>query len=148
MKNLNQIQVIQNALSKEKEKYFHELTNVLKNIEKKMMTISRMIVYQNEYANTDNLKLSKSIPSLTKNLYAFSGKIADLIQKAEIEIVNMKKTKETILQSIEQLENKKKLMNIFEEKAKKEIFLQAEKQEQAIADDLVSMKHAGGDSYE
>ncbi len=148
MKNLHQIQLIQTALTKEKEKYLHELEIVSKNIEKKMMTISRMVVYQNEYINIDNLKLSKSIPSLTKNLYAFSGKIADLIQQAEIEVVHMQKTKKTILRSIEQVDNKVKLMNVFEEKAKRELFLKMEIQEQTLADDLASIKYARGEEYE
>ena len=148
MKNLSQIQVIQTALTKEKEKHLHELAIVVKNIDKKMTMINRMVVYQNEYVNSDNLKISKSIPSLIKNLYAFSGKMDDLIKKAEIEIVEMQKTKEAILTTIEQVDNKIKVMNIFEESAKKEAFLKAEKREQAMADDLVSIKHVGGESYE
>jgi len=148
MKDLNQIQLIQTALTKEKEKHLHELAIVVKNIEKKMLTISRMVVYQNEYVNADNLQLSKSIPSLTKNLYAFSEKITDLIQQAECEVLNMQKTKETILQSIEKVDNKIKLMNVFEEKAKREVFLKTERQEQTIADDLASLKYAKGEKYE
>jgi len=148
MKNIKQIRLIQNALTKEKEKHLIELSKLAQSIDKKISTISRMIVYQNEYTNTEHLRLSRSIPALTKNLYAFSEKMTDLIKQAEAEVLIMQKSKESILQSIEKIDNKMKLMDLFEDKAKMKALLSAEKQEQVMMDDLASIKHTRGEEYE
>ena len=97
MRDISQIQVITGALSKEKDKYLHELGRINASIEKKIATINKMQAYQNEYDNSENLQLSRTVPALNQNIYMFSKVVFDVICQAETEVVSLKKIKSKYL---------------------------------------------------
>lgn len=144
MRDIRQIQLISKALIKEKEKNLHELAKINLSIEKKIATITKMEIYQKEYANSENLTLSRCVPALNKNLYLFSKTIADVIYQAEIEVINMKKIRASLLSSIEEIDNKINLMNVFDDRIKREAQTKADKLEQTGLDDLSSIRHIRG----
>lgn len=148
MKDIKQIHTIHAALSKEKEKFMAELAKINQMIDNKLLNIQRMTIYQKEYGNTEYLKLSKVIPSLSKNLEAFSGKISDMIQQGEKDVDMLKNSRKTILQTIEKIDNKIRLMDLFADKARIETMLLSERREQVTMDDLASLKHVRGEEYE
>ena len=148
MKNIKQIELIQKALAKEKDKHISDLAKLVKYIDNKIENIRRMTMYQNEYDHSENLQLTKSVPVLNKNLCVFSGKISEMIVQTEIELAGLERSKLSLLQLIEKVENKIRIMDIFEDRARLEAFMQADRQEQNMIDDLTSIKHTQGNEYE
>ncbi len=144
MRDIRQIQLISSALKKDKDKYLHELSKINATIDKKRAIITKMQTYQNEYSNSENLQLSRSVPALNKNLHLFSKTIFDVIYQAEAEIVTIKKIRDALLKSIDAIDNKIKLMNVFNDRIKLELQEKEEKLEQAVLDDLSSTRHMRG----
>lgn len=147
MKNIHQIQLIKQALVKDKKKYSFELSKIINSIEKKSYSILRMVSYQKEYSNSKNLQLTRRTPALNKNLSAFSNKISDVIIQAETELKNMQNTRDSILHTIAEINKKIDLMDVFEDRSNQLALKKQEKIEQTMLDDLVSTKHLR-DDYE
>ncbi len=144
MRDISQIQVITGALSKEKDKYLHELGRINASIEKKIATINKMQAYQNEYDNSENLQLSRTVPALNQNIYMFSKVVFDVICQAETEVVSLKKIKDSLLETIKKIDNKIDLMNHFNDRLKFENKARSDKLEQSLLDDLVATERSRG----
>ncbi|MEO8400366.1 MAG: hypothetical protein ABI597_01045 [Gammaproteobacteria bacterium] len=145
MNNSRQIALISTMLGKERECYLFELSKVISFMEKKIATIKKMISYQNDYYTSEHLQLSRSVPALNKNLNAFSRKMTDVIQQAEQELVQLQKNKDKILSSIEDVDNKIRLMNLFADRVKLQAMLQTERREQSEQDELTSRERLRGE---
>lgn len=145
MKNIHQVQLIKEALTKEKKKHSLELTKINNSIEKKSYSILRMVAYQKDYANSNNLQLTHSTPALSKNLSAFSKKINDVIKQAEVELNQMKNIRDSILHIVSELDKKIDLMEVFEQRSKVIELNRLEKTEQNMLDDIVSTNHLRND---
>ncbi len=146
MNNDRQILLINKALRSQRDSFLSELTKINRFIEKKLANIKKIMLYQNEYSSNDNLKLSKTIPALHKNFNLFNKKIDKVIEIEEIEIENLKKTQKTMLDKIEELNQKIKVMNQFKEKSDLQKRMESEKKEQKYLDELTSTKHIRGQS--
>lgn len=145
MKNLGQIKVVNKVLENDRKNFLLELGQVNQMIQKKMANIQKIRSYRSEYTNKDHLQLTKSIPALNQNLEHFTQKISDLINKEELEIVKLQRSRQSLLKTIEQLDNKISMMKTFEDRAKSEIRMKKERIEQANLDDLASNKKTRGE---
>jgi len=140
MKDIRQIKIIKTQLEKQRDHYLFEKIKLTDSIDKKYILIEKMLSYQSEYASSSGLSLSRSVPALVKNLYSFSNKISDVITQAENEIANMQKIKKSIMQSVNDLDNKIKLMSLFEEREMAEINRKEEQAEQVALDNITTIK--------
>ena len=145
MENIKNIQIIKKSFDQERKKYLYEITKVNNLIAKREATIRKISAYQNEYTNKDNLVLSRTIPTLSRNIDLFTGKIADIIEIEKIEIQKLERMKVSMVTKIGNIDHKIKLMNHFEERAKLEKAVQVEKSDQRELDDLASTAHLRGD---
>lgn len=145
MKNLNQVQLIENALNKEREKLLMELSRINTYLNKKIESIKKVVAYQKEYAEGVHLNATRSIPMLHKNLDFFSNKMKDIIIVEEREIQKLKTIQQNKLKEIELIDNKVKLMSAFSESILSEMAVKLESAEQSGIDDLSATKQSRGD---
>lgn len=138
MNDIIQIQVISNSLLKEKEKYMNELSKINININNKKMIIDRMQSYQNEYLAKCNLQNAKTIPILYSNINMFIRKIDNIITQTQAEILHLQKIKKGIFETIEKINKKIDLMNVFIDKNRRSQIKKAERLEQTMLDDITS----------
>lgn len=138
MKDIRQIKLIAGSLQKQKDKYVFELAKVNKNIENKILLVNKMIAYQKDYFNVENLKLSRTIPGLNNNIDRFVNKIESVIEQTRQEISQLKRIRESLLGTIQQFDKKLDLMDIFEDKSKKALKMKDDRNEQKLADDIVA----------
>ena len=148
MNDIHQIELITNSLLKEKEKYLFELEKINTSIKNKLSMIDKMKSYQDDYLNNSNLMLSKSIPVLHKNINFFVKRINVVISQAESEISSLGKMKISILESVEKINRKIDLMDVFAKKSKSALKMQEEKREQNTLDDLSSTIKQRESEYE
>lgn len=146
MNNDRQILLINKALRTQRDSCLSELSKINRFIEKKLANIKKIMLYQNEYSSNDNLKLSKTIPALHKNFNLFNKKIDKVIEIEEIEIEKLKKTQKSMLDKIEELNQKIKVMNQFKERSDLQKRMESEKKEQKFLDELTSTKQSRGQS--
>lgn len=144
MKDLQQVRMIAKALEKEKEKYMNELFRLNTTIDKKSNLVEKMSSYLKDYYRDDNLKVTKSHPTLLVNFDNFAKQIQDVIARTKTEIKMLLKSQEILLGKIQNSDQKIKLMNVFEEKIIKENQLHASRAEQSAIDDLSSIKSSRG----
>lgn len=140
MKDLRQIQVIQQALTKQKEKVLSLVARINDMINKKQDAIKKMLSYQNDYASSDRFNLTKSIPVLNKNLDSFHKKLNQIILMEESEINELEKKREERFREIEKIDQKMSLMTQFETNKKQEIEYENERSNQKMIDDLTSTR--------
>lgn len=140
MNNLRQILVITKALEKEKEQHMHELSKTNLNIDKKKMLVDKMSIYLADYFNDLNLKISKEVPNLHINLFNFAKQIEKVITKTNHEIQILEQSRSAYLTRVQKTDQKLKLMNVFEQRVKREKAMIAEKNEQLAIDDITSIK--------
>ena len=133
---MRQIKLITNSLIKEKEKYLYELSKLNTTITNKISTIDKMKSYQNDYLNSYNLNLSKSIPGLNMNINLFVKKIDMVIDQAKFEVNTLQQIRESLLVTIDNINKKIDMMSIFESKQQVEMRVKEEKQEQIMLDDM------------
>ncbi len=142
MKDLRQIQVIQQALIKQKEKILALIVRINDMINKKHDAIKKMLSYQNDYASNDRFNLTKSIPALNKNLDSFYKKLNQIILMEENEISALEKKREERFREIEKIDQKISLMTQFESNKKQEIAYEDERSNQKMMDDLTSTRRS------
>jgi len=145
MKNIAQIKVINNALNKEREKFLFELARINLFIENKLNTLRKFMDYMRDYTEGESFNLSRSIPSLNRNLNSFSTKIQQIILMEEKEIERLLYLKGQKLKNIAEIEQKIKVMDHFEDVAITERHVRMENHEQSSMDELNSIKHTRGD---
>lgn len=145
MKNARQIQLIHKTLTKEKDGFLFELGKLNKTINNKLASIQRMIAYEKEYLQGDNLKLSKTKPALSKNLQSFTKQINDVVKQAQYELDTMHKTQTFLHKQIEEIDKKIELMKVFNDRIKVNLVTKANKAEQTLLDDLAGILHLRGD---
>lgn len=138
MKDIRQIRIVKEALSKEKDKHSLEIAKVNLQIEKKCHSINTMLSYQKDYMNLDYLKLARSVPGLSKNIHLFTRKIDAVIQQAEADLELLNQSKLYFLTKLDEVNRKIDLMDGFEAKVLAETNAKQEKQEQRNIDDIVS----------
>ena len=136
MQSIQQVQLIHNALISERKRFLIELGKVNRFLNKRLSTIEKMISYQSEYSDNNNLKMSRSVPTLHQNLEMFSKKIAKLVSHEELEVKKLENIKESIIDKITNLDQKIKLMANFRDKALMNELLQNDKMEQVMLDEL------------
>ncbi|MDR3476546.1 MAG: hypothetical protein P4M14_00765 [Gammaproteobacteria bacterium] len=144
MENLKNIQIIKKSYDLERKKFVFEMHKVNNLIARREATIQKITAYKKEYTHQDNLKLSKSIPALSKNIDMFTAKIDGIIDIEKVEIEKLMKIKSSIISKIASIDHKIKLMGHFEEKAKAAKALKIEKSEQTSLDDLSSTMRLRG----
>lgn len=145
MKNLKQISIIHDALSKERESLMTDVSSINHKIRQKQDSLKKIIFYQNEYANGVNLNLSRSVPVLSKNLNSFTRRMNEIIRAEELEIAKLAQTKEEKLRQLETLDNKLMVMNQFSENIRLEQVTRSEKAEQFNLDEMsVNQRSRGG----
>lgn len=144
MHNIHQVQIIRLAIQRQKDKYLSELAKVNFSMRKKMATINKMIEYQKDYFDPKNLVVSRETPALSKNFYAFASKIDGVISQAEMEMITLKNTQESILQTLSKITKKIELMKVFENRLLAEEIKRFDKLEQMTIDDLSSTMHLRG----
>ncbi len=145
MKNIAQIKVINNALSKERDRFMSELVKVNAYLENKMTTLKKFTDYLREYADSESFSLSRSVPALSRNMNSFSQRIQEIIMAEEKEVEKLVKLKNEKIKNIEELDRKMKAMDHFEATAMTEKREKSEKSEQSNIDELNSIKHTRGD---
>jgi len=138
MKDINQIKLLVDAFTKKKDKYMLELSKINNQISSKESMIEKMKFYKNEYINGDKLIISKSIPGLNKNIDLFVDKIDVVIKQSESEVLESKKIKNKLLETINNYDKKINLMNHFEEKVLIDLKIKEDKYDQLTVDNLVS----------
>jgi flagellar biosynthesis chaperone FliJ len=136
MQSIQQVQMIHNALQSERKRFLAELGKVNRYLNKRLGTIEKILSYQHEYSDTNNLKMSRAVPTLHQNLELFSKKIAKLVQNEEFEVKKLENIKESIIDKITNLDQKIKLMANFRDKALMNELLTSDKWEQTMLDDL------------
>lgn len=144
MKDIHQIKLLEKALKKEKEKYMIELAKLDIAIQKKKMLIEKMTLYLKEYHAENKFKITKQHPALFVNLENFSMDIEDVISKTIKEVDELNNTKKTIFDKMQKIEQKIKLMNVFEDKIKIEKAVHENRKEQATLDDYSAVKMTRG----
>jgi len=145
MENKQQLQSIHAALKKEKERWIFELTKLISIIEKKQYLIEKMLAYQKDYDQKDKLEISRSNPMLLKNLDLFYTKMLDALFKAEYELEKLNESKNLLLGKINSIDQKMKVMEIFEERITENEKLANDRREQHISSDLTINKYSRGE---
>lgn len=145
MKNLKQVNLIQTALNKERDKLLMDLSQINIYMRKKIDSLNRVIAYQKEYSEGSHLNVTRMIPALHKNLDFFSGKIQNIIITEEKEIENLSEAQKSKLKQIEVVDQKIKLMSSFSESILAEMALKADNMEQLSIDDLSATKQSRGE---
>jgi hypothetical protein len=140
MENIKQIKTIFDALSKEKEKWLFEFTKVSVAADKKRLLVEKMLSYQREYDKKDKLELSKSNPLLHKNFDLFYKKMLEALFKAENELEALNRSKATIITKVQQIDQKIKVMEIFQERVELNKKMANEQIEQTLMSDLTINK--------
>ena len=140
MKNLKQINLIIEALTAEKEKYTYEISKANMGIKKKNDLIQKMKNYINDYLNQDKSSLTHTIPTLTTNLDHFIKKIDGIILLTENEIAEIKIYKNAVLEKINLLDQKIKVMELNKSQIEREAVRKESLAEQSAVDDLVSTR--------
>jgi hypothetical protein len=122
MKNIAQIKVINNALSKEREYLLNELAQVTTHLDGHLKTLNKFMNYLREYNELHQIIL---------------------IEQKEIEKLQvLQKDK---LKKIQEIEQKIHVMDHFEDVAVTEKRVRQDKSEQSNLDELNSLKHSRGD---
>lgn len=143
MQDLHQLQLIIKALEIERNKSLREVGAMNKNIAYKRSLSAKMTNYLAEYQNSNNLNLSRTIPSLNKNIYTFSKQIEAVIEKTAVELAQLMKMREVMMEKYAKINSKLDLMRIFEEKLMNEANKKVERLEQVTQDDLAALKYRG-----
>lgn len=146
MQDIRQVQLMSKVISKQREKQLAELARVNSHIHKKMELIHKMSGYLNDYSDENRLQISRSIPTLSKNLLSFSKKIEVVIIEETKEVDRLKEIRSILVKEIESIEKKLDLMATFEEKIKQELAKKLERLEQIALDEMTSNKHIRGDN--
>lgn len=136
MENIQQIQTINQALNKEKDKWLFELSKIAQLVDKKQLLVTKMLSYQKEYDKKDKLEFSKSNPLLHKNFDLFYKKMLEALFKAESELETLLRSKSNIIAKIQQVDQKIKVMEIFESRVKLNKKIAAEQLEQILMSDF------------
>jgi flagellar biosynthesis chaperone FliJ len=145
MKNIRQIEMINKALSKEKEKFVYELSKINIYIARKIELLKKIIAYQKDYSEPNKFNITHSIPLLNKNLESFTNQIKQLINTEEKEINNLQQIRMDKLKELEKVEQKIKVMEQFERKINIEKMNQLENKEQRSIDEMAANKHTRND---
>lgn len=146
MKNLHQIQAINQVFDAKKNKLMADYANIGAYIQKKAENIQKFRQYQQEYAAENFLVLSKSTPLLHKNLNSFLAKIETIISKEQHEIDMLELRKRALQEEIEKFDQKIEMMDKFEEKVQSDIEQRADKLDQSYMDDLAVNRKVRSDS--
>jgi hypothetical protein len=146
MNNLRQINTISYALCLQEQRFRSELVKTNMQIEKRMLAIQKIIAYQREYIDSNKYRLSHAVPLLEKNLYAFSQKISLLIVFEEKEIFKLNRIRKNLIDKIDDIEKKIKLMAMFKRRITDVKNQQDELREQHQADDLSTLKSSEHDN--
>ncbi len=145
MNDLKQVMTIIKALGKEKEQRLMEISRINQTILKKTDLVNKMVMYVKDYGSKQNLMVSKGVPSLSVNLYLFSGQIEKVIAKTEEEIEKLKVWRENISKKMEEVKKKIDLMEEFEKKIRLNKRIVLEKREQRMLEEISLSKHLWGD---
>jgi hypothetical protein len=145
MENIHQIKTINTALQKEKERWVFELSKLTLMIERKKYLVDKMLIYQNEYNEKGKLEVSKANPMLHKNLDLFYKKMLEALFNAESELERLNSSKNSLLVKIQSIDQKIKLMDIFQERIVEHNKTAADRQEQLQVSDLTINKYSRGD---
>lgn len=146
MKDLKQIKSVIMALEKDRERRLGEILRINAYIKKKMDMVTKMENYQKDYESGQQFDVTKSIPTLHKNLNAFINKIRTIIKAEEVEIEKLNQHKKVKLDELQKLDQKIQMIEHFKETAKQEKIMKSEVSEQLVLDDLSSIKHSRGDN--
>ncbi|MHB1948804.1 MAG: flagellar FliJ family protein [Gammaproteobacteria bacterium] len=144
MKNEAQVKMIHKNLMSEKDGFLFELSKINKVINQKMATIQKMLSYQHEYLYGDHLKLSKTNPTLSKNLHLFTKQIDDVVKQAQMELDSIKSTQSYLLKKIADINKKIELMNVFHKRINDAKVDKEKRAEQSLLDDLSGTLHLRG----
>lgn len=145
MDDLKQVMTIIKALGKEKEQRLMEISKINQTIAKKTDLVNKMIMYVKDYGTKQNLMVSKGVPSLSVNLYLFSGQIEKVIAKTEEEVDKLKAWRENIIKKMDEVKKKIDLMEEFEKKIKLNKRIVLDKHEQRMLEEVSLSKHLWGD---
>jgi flagellar biosynthesis chaperone FliJ len=145
VKNIAQIKVINDALTREKERFMGELARINIHLENKLNTLHRFMEYIKDYNENANYSMSRTIPALNRNLDSFSKKLQQLILVEEKEVEKLTALRAQKIKHIEEIEQKIKVMDHFETIAVTEKQSRMERSEQAGLDELNSIKHSRGE---
>lgn len=143
MDNLRQISVVSQSFQEERKTFLIELVKVNGLIAKKKQTIERIFLYQKEYKDFNNYKLTRETPALYKNLHLFEKQIDNLIFNERNEIKRLEQIRGSIIEKIENLDQKIRLMKQFKDRTIKANLEKADKVEQFMIDDLSSVRGHG-----
>jgi flagellar biosynthesis chaperone FliJ len=139
MDNLRQIKVIQKAMEAELNLLRAELGKMNDRIQRKQANIKKISEYQQEYAESDRLNMSRETPLLHTNLYSFSKKIMAIVALEEMELNKLISHREITVQKITKVDLKIKIMQHFENRVQKKMQDLQEKAEHRQHDDLATI---------
>lgn len=138
MNDLKQIRVLIEALTKQKDKYLNELTRLNANINVKNSMIEKMQSYRSNYLNNCELKNNQTSPMLYKNSNLFIIKIDQAIEHTQKELHSLNKIKISLFETIDKVNKKIEVINVFDAKTKKDLKEKEDKREQVVLDDIAS----------
>ena len=144
MKNIKHVQLINQTLTYEKDKWLKELAIINDKINRKISNIERIRHYQDEYNDDKKLQISRIVPALHKNLTNFSQRIDEIIRDEEAKLEKLTRDRDMMEEKIELMRQKIKLMEKFAVTIETEQRIQLDKREQSSLDDLASNKFTRG----
>lgn len=110
MKQLNQYKVIIDNMSMRKNVILTDITRINTHISKRVESLGRIKSYQNEYVGNDKLPVTKSVPTLTRNLNSFTNKLQEIVILEEIEINKLEVLRASKLNELGKIEEKINLL--------------------------------------
>lgn len=145
MSKQQQLNAILMALNKQKDSMLLDLGKVESLIKLRMASIKKIINYQSEYNHKERYQLSRSIPSLSKNMSSFADKIKALILNEQQEVERLIITKNIKLNEITIINKKIDYFTELLKNSQHKAHLALEKNDQVTLDDLSALKHTWGD---
>lgn len=141
MKNTSQYQSIIDNLGLKKNAILSEITRVSMNINKRQESLTRIKSYQNEYVGTDKLPITKSIPTLSRNLDSFTNKLQEIVLLEENEIAKLEYLRDTKLNELSKIEEKINLLNKLIDHINKKHQYKLSMLEQLMLDEFAVLKN-------
>lgn len=140
MEQINQYQNIIDAFKLKKDTLLSDITRVNTLINKRVESLGRIKSYQNEYVVGEKLALSKSIPSLTRNLNSFTSKLQEIVHLEEIEIGKLESLRESKLVELGKIDEKISLLEKLTNDLNQKFQYQLNALEQNMLDEFVLLK--------
>lgn len=146
MEQINQYQNIIEAFKLKKDNLLADITRVNTLINKRVESLGRIKSYQNEYVVGEKLALSKSVPTLTRNLNSFTNKLQEIVLLEEIEIGKLESLRESKLIELGKIEEKILLLEKLTNDLNQKYQYQLNTLEQNMLDEFVLLKQMSKES--